>query len=105
MRARLSAYGGVGEGEGASESAINKLGNKMSMNAYSSGILTHDSLREWIILIGCGQLTQRASARTLTLLCSDPTSSGNDLQGLTPLRPGPGGNSPPRKSRDSIADL
>ena len=78
MPAWLSAYG---EGEEVSESAINKLREMMSINTYSSDILTHDSFHQCIILKGCG-LTQGASAKTLTLLCSNLTSSCDDLEGL-----------------------
>lgn len=105
MRGWLSAYGGAGEE--ASERAINKLGKRCrgSVNAYPSYVLTYHSSRECIILKGCGQLTQRTSARTLAFLCSNPTPSGNDLEEPKPLRPSPVDNSPPRNSREFVANL
>lgn len=83
MLAWLLAYGGATE---ASERALNKFGGRYRcwINAYPSDILTHDSSRECIILKGCGQLSERASARTLAFLCSNPASSGNDLDNTPP---------------------
>lgn len=83
MLAWPSAYGGAAE---TSERALNKFRGRYwcSVHAYPSDMITHDSCCERIILKGSHQLLERASARTLAFLCSNPPSFGNDLDNSPP---------------------